>query len=303
MEKIFIVGAGAIGKALAVFLTLQKKPVVLLRASVDSSAGTEDPIEIELADGSTVKTSVSISSINHFQSLEGIIILTNKAFGNTDIASKLKGKLGQSPIVVLQNGLNVEEPFLNDFSGVYRCVLFATSQVISPDKVRFKPVSVSPVGIIKGDRSELDRIVEHIDSVYFKFGATDAIQTVIWKKVIANCVFNSICPLIDADNGIFHKNSEALNLAKLVTAECSAIARTRGIDLKENEIIETILMISKSSDGQLISTLQDIRNGRQTEIDNLNSAIVKIAEKLNLSHLVQTTDMLGRLIRLKSIPG
>lgn len=61
-----------------------------------------------------------------------------------------------------------------------------------------------------------------------------------------------------------------------------------------------MLAISRSSDGQLISTLQDINNKRPTEIDMLNLEIVGIAEKLSAENLVTETRLLGELTAIKS---
>ncbi|HEY0656253.1 MAG TPA: 2-dehydropantoate 2-reductase [Chryseosolibacter sp.] len=300
MEKIFILGAGAIGKALAVFLTMEKREVVLLRASTDNIASATETINVERADGQRLTSEVAIHSLRQYKRLDGLVVITSKAFGNTELAERLKEKTGDSPLVILQNGLHVEQPFLNYFPGVYRCVLFATSQLINSDQIRFKPVSSSPIGIVKGSPEELAQTVRLLDSENFHFHISDKIQETVWKKVIANCVFNSICPLLDIDNGIFHRNSEALNLAREIVNECTTIAKAGGVVLDTEEILATITLISRSSDGQLISTLQDIRSGRETEIESLNLAIVKLAAELNLENAVPLTKMLGHLIKLKS---
>ena len=146
----------------------------------------------------------------------------------------------------------------------------------------------------------LNSIVEQLDSSNFPFKAEPNIQTVIWKKAIANSVFNSICPLLEVDNGIFHRDKDALEMAKRVIIECISISRETGISLSAHEVVESLLLISKSSDGQLISTLQDIRNGRKTEIETLNFEIVKIATKLGKEDLVKETKLLGELVRMKS---
>jgi 2-dehydropantoate 2-reductase len=300
MEKIFIIGAGAIGRALAVFLKQEGRDVVILRGSVDNLKSYEETIEVIVSDGSILQSTIEVSTLSNYQKIDGIIVLTNKSFGNTSLANDLKNKTGDSPLVVLQNGLNVEHPFLDSFSNVYRCVLFATSQVISHTALRFKPVSPSPIGIIKGSLIELNRVVAGLDTANFRFRSEENIQQLIWKKVIANCVFNSICPLLDADNGIFHRNAETLALAKQVIDECISIAKAVGINLTTSDVIETVLLISKSSDGQLISTLQDIKNKRPTEIESLNFAVSNVARQLNLANLVPVTSMLGELTRLKS---
>jgi len=71
-------------------------------------------------------------------------------------------------------------------------------------------------------------------------------------------------------------------------------------DLEADEVVERLLLISKSSDGQLISTLQDINNKRPTEIETLNFEIVNIARRLNKENAVAETKLLGELTRLKS---
>lgn len=300
-KAIYIIGTGSIGKALAVFLKLDNKNVILIRGSVDGKLVENKSFQVELSDKTILEASIEVSTLSNFSKLDGIIVLTNKSFGNENISRAIKGKISDSPIVVLQNGLGVEQPFIdNGFSQIYRCVLFATSQAISQTVLRFKPVSVSPIGKIKGNGTNLNNIVEQLDNPNFHFKAVTEIQTIIWKKAIANSVFNSVCPLLDIDNGIFHRNETALAIAKRVIQECIAIANETGISLSAEEVLESLLMISKSSDGQLISTLQDIKNKRKTEIETLNFSIVDIAKKLNKEAIVTETKLLGQLTKLKS---
>ncbi len=63
---------------------------------------------------------------------------------------------------------------------------------------------------------------------------------------------------------------------------------------------ESLLQISRSSDGQLISTYQDILNKRETEIGTLNLEIAAIAKKWNKQNDIRETCLLGELTLLKS---
>ena len=205
-ERVYIVGAGAIGKALAVFLTSNGKEVILIRGSVDN--GTEEIVSFEVMsnNNTTVKADVLTSTFSQQKKIDGVVVLTNKSFGNASVAAALKEKIGTSPIVIMQNGLNIEEPFLNDqFEHIYRCVLFATSQSITDRAVRFKPVALSAIGNVKGSGSHLKQIVAYLNTGEFGFQAVTNIHPVIWKKVIANCVFKSICPLLDTNNLIYNR--------------------------------------------------------------------------------------------------
>jgi len=65
-------------------------------------------------------------------------------------------------------------------------------------------------------------------------------------------------------------------------------------------VMQQILTISRGSEGQLISTSQDINNGRETEIDFFNLAIARIAEYAVPKLDVATTRVLGEMVKIKS---
>jgi 2-dehydropantoate 2-reductase len=298
---IYIVGAGAIGKVLAVCLTLANRAVTLLRGSVDDERPHAQTLQVVLTDGTQLQARVEVSTLSHFTKLDGLLVLTNKSYGNPLLAQALRAKAPHSPVVLLQNGLGIEQVFVDQgFTDVYRGVLFVTSQAISAHRLRFKPVSVSPIGTIQGNAPALDAVVAQLDTPHFRFQAQAGIQAVIWKKAIVNSVFNSICPLLEIDNGIFHRQQGVLAMARRVVRECVAVANQQGMGLTEEEVLASLLAISRASDGQLISTLQDIRNKRRTEIDTLNLAIAGIATTLGREDLVKETRLLGELTKWKS---
>ena len=91
-----------------------------------------------------------------------------------------------------------------------------------------------------------------------------------------------------------------LELGIGIIQEGIAIAMLKGIRLNENDVIEQLLQISKASDGQLISTLQDMIANRPTEIETLNLAIARMGCDLGKENLVQANALLGKLIWWKS---
>ena len=301
-HTIYIVGAGAIGKALAVFLKAEGKHVIIIRGSTDDHEDHVEEIKVQLFSGETISAAVRVTTLRNLDSpADGIIVMTNKSFGNTHLAEKLKLKTVDQPVIILQNGLGVEAPFIvSGFKQIYRCVLFATSQTLGAKEIRFKPVAASPIGIVIGEEIVLSSIVAELNTKYFEFRAEADIQPVIWTKTIVNCVFNSICPLMETDNGVFHRNKEVQEIASRLIKECLVIARAEGIRLSFKQVLSTLLNISKLSDGQLISTYQDILNNRPTEIETMNFAIVKIADRLNKGRSVSNIRLLGELIRYRS---
>jgi 2-dehydropantoate 2-reductase len=73
------------------------------------------------------------------------------------------------------------------------------------------------------------------------------------------------------------------------------------LGISERELMDQIRRISKASDGQLISTLQDIKNGRQTEIESLNLEIARVGSAMRPELLLPKTEMLGKMILVKAV--
>src|ERR1700744_3415415 len=166
MEKpVYIFGAGAIGKALAVFLQLEGRQVVLIRGSVDDGKRSLQSFSVTLEER-TLQANIEVNTLSYLQELDGPIVIAVKSFGNEQLARQLKSKTGNSPVVLLQNGLEVEQPFIDhDFPELYRCVLFVTSQVNDDNTLRFKPVSDCPIGPIKGSGVYLKQVTEKLSKL------------------------------------------------------------------------------------------------------------------------------------------
>ena len=280
-RPIYIIGAGAVGRALAVFLQNEKRKVILVRGSSNEASPTTESIKVVHANGLELEASIDITSFDHVARLDGIVLVAVKAFANLELAQKLQSKSGRFSIVLLQNGLNVERAF-QSFDRLYRCVLFSSSQVREDGVLSFKPAADSPIGIVRGTEMELASITTAISTDNFSFKTDSDIQKVAWEKTIINCAFNSICPLLEQDNGIFQRDQKARALALKVLDECISVARKLHIKLDRQALEEKLMLISRTSEGQLISTYVDLLKNRRTEIDSLNLEIARIAEELGV---------------------
>lgn len=127
LNRIYIVGCGAIGKALAVFLKLAGREAILVRGSVDDGSRTCRTLAVELPGDITLSCSIDIVTISILDNMEGLVVFASKSFGNNRLATVLRRKTGRSPIVILQNGLGIEQPFIAaGYPEICRCVLFVT---------------------------------------------------------------------------------------------------------------------------------------------------------------------------------
>jgi 2-dehydropantoate 2-reductase len=299
-DKIYVLGCGAIGLTLAACLVNAGRNVVAVRTSKSDVAPGEINITVRGAERE-LKVLVETISLVRLKMLDGIAVVTTKSYANKAIATTLVKKGFSGPIVILQNGLGVENPFIESgFTGIYRCVLYATAQIISENEVTFRSIASCPIGIVQGNKIDLAKCVNLLMASHFPFHAEDNIQHDIWKKAIINSVFNSICPLLEVDNGIFVRDEKVAQLAKEIVGECLVLAEAKGVSLAEPELMEQILRISNGSAGVLISTLQDIRNGRETEIESLNLEMAQMTSFIKPQIALTRTEFLGKMVLAKS---
>lgn len=299
-HAVHVVGCGAVGMALVASLVEDGRRAVAVRTI--NAAAPRETVSLRLQDGADRLTvSVETVGLSTLDRLEGIVAVTAKAYANRAIAAELNTKGVRGPLVVLQNGVGVETPFLDlHVPDVYRCVLYVTSQTTPDGTLRFRAIKSSPIGILRGTEAGLASAVQAVSTTRWPFHAKREIQREIWKKAIINATFNSICPLLETDNGVFARDPAVAQLASDVVAECLVLTDRLGLRLTREDLMDQILQISRTSDGQLISTLQDIRHGRETEIEFLNMAIGRTAAAQQPRIDLPKTELLGRMVLAKA---
>ncbi len=301
---IWICGGGAVGMALAAHLARRGdgESVTLIRCSHPALPPRERLVTVHDGRGGGWSAPVRTTSLQAVNKPAGLLVITAKNHANSFLARALREKQARGAVVLLQNGLGVEKSFVEaGFPEIYRGVLYVTAQREIGGRHIFRSIASSPVGIIRGRESALAACVTALDSPGFPFHAEENIEREAWAKSIINAVFNSLCPLLDTDNGVFAREMVARSLAAEIVAECVSLAEHRGIPLQESNIMERLLQISRGGEGMLISTLQDIRSGRETEIESLNLAFARIAAADHIETMVATTTILGRLVLAKSL--
>lgn len=299
MEPIYILGGGAVGLPLAAFLAHAGRNVVAVRTSTPDLPLSKRLIKVELGTD-RLDVEVESASLAQLPHLNGTLVITAKAYANASIAAELLRKHATGPVVLLQNGLAVERPFVEaGFADIYRCVLYLTSQTRAENAFTFRSITSCPIGTVRGNPDLVPRLVETLSTPGLTFHADSQIERQVWKKAFVNCVFNSICPLLDVDNGIFARDPEVAKLAAELIEECVSLSDRMGLGLTAAELMQQIMLISSNSK-QLISTLQDLRNGRPTEIESLNLEIARVARSQEPPVPVSRVELLGRMILAKS---
>jgi 2-dehydropantoate 2-reductase len=299
MRPTLILGGGAVGSALAAFLAKAGRKVCLVRCNSECLPLQYVDITVDNEE-SCLTASVPCISLDQVEMKDALIVVTAKSVANESLAQVMKARSFQGPLCVLQNGLHVENPFLQvGITELYRGVLYVTGKKVGEQRVLLRAIQSSLVGVIAGSENGLTECIEQIDTELMPFSVTKNIQECVWEKTIVNCAFNSICALLEVDNGVFSRNPSCMKMAESVVHECIQVANREGVSLQKESVMQKIMRVSMGS-RHPISTLQDIRRRVQTEIESLNLAVARAAENLCPAVPVPVTRLLGELVQQKS---
>jgi 2-dehydropantoate 2-reductase len=90
---------------------------------------------------------------------------------------------------------------------------------------------------------------------------------------------NQASAVLRASYGIFQTSPDARALMVSLMQEVVAVAQKIGIDLRPNDVDEWNAVLSRLSPGGKTSMLQDIEDGRKTEVEIFADRVVSLGEK------------------------
>jgi 2-dehydropantoate 2-reductase len=298
--KITIAGAGAMGCRFGAALASAGHEVLLLD-------GWREHVEAISARGLRVSDERGTGVIAIRAALfpaesdpAGLVIVFAKATATARVAAASAKAIGPDTLVLtLQNGLGNIEALL---SYVPRDRLLAGTttlgtELIGPGHVRALGSGETVLGAL-GPISHAERTVATLAAAGIAARVAADPLAVIWAKVAFNCVMNSLCTIASIPVSALALYPGFGELAGTILGEVAAVAAAEGVHVDTGAALA--LMRAQfdpaASGNHLASTLQDLLNGRPTEIAHLNGAIASRAAGHGIPAPVNT--LITELVRL-----
>jgi 2-dehydropantoate 2-reductase len=224
-----------------------------------------------------------------------LVMICVKSYDTAVAVGGLPRELAEDcAVLTLQNGLgNVEliaERFGAERSYAGTTALGAT--LLGPGQVRHSGQGVTTVGRFKGAPDErVDKIVELLNDAGFETHAVTDVTVALWTKVVVNAAINPLTALTGVRNGRLVEMPEARELLARVVRECAEVARTQGVT---DDPLPRVEEICRKTAQNVSSMLQDILRGKRPEIDSINAAVVREAERQGIPAPVN--EALARLV-------
>ncbi|MCC7357975.1 MAG: ketopantoate reductase family protein [Anaerolineales bacterium] len=211
-----------------------------------------------------------------------------KTWQTATVAAALPGYLAPDGLALtLQNGLgNVE------LLGPRACLGVTTlgATLLGPGQVR-------PGGEGVTRMAAPAWVAELLNAAGLEAAAVAAAQVdgLLWGKLAVNCGINALTALLRVPNGALLDRPDAVALLNAAAEECAAVAAAQGIALPYADAAGAARAVAQRTAANRSSMFQDILRGAPTEIEAINGAVARTAERLGQPAPVNT--VLARLVR------
>jgi len=204
------------------------------------------------------------------------------------VASTLGGRFPQAMLMTVQNGLGAEEVVRRHGEWpLISAITFMSGTRHSDTEVGYVLDTETWLGPYESTPFErAEEIARLIVSSGLKAQAFADLRPAQWSKLIFNATVNGVAALTALPHDShFAVDEETTDLGPLVRAlmeEGTAIAAAAGIELHDDPW-EMNVLATKRGSAHRPSMLEDIKARRSTEVESINGALVREAERVGVS--------------------
>ncbi len=286
--KVSVVGPGALGCLFAAILGRAGHQVWLLDHRAERArAIAAQGIELHDQQGSRivpVQATVDPDRIGLVQ----LVFLCVKSDAVVSAARNVLPILGTDGLLIaLQNGIAHHARLADVLHQPWALGITAQgANLLGPGVVRHGGSGQTSLGFLeKVDESAKRRLEEAaalLNSVGIETVICPDILATAWHKLIVNAGINALTALEDCANGELLRHPAALATLTAAVREVAQVAEALGIKIVSDPVAMTVGVCRETADN-ISSMLQDIRQGRHTEIEAINGMIVRQAATLGIS--------------------
>ena len=279
--KIAFIGAGAIGGLFGGLLHNSGHEVIFVEREHKIPKLISNGLKLEMPDSSTITIKAVFKA-----SLEGLkdlnlCVIAVKAYDTSSAARRIAKANLRCPVILLQNGLGVEEEAENVLNrAVARGVTNCGAMVEEIGIVKVKGIAKTLLGAKSEDLlNACSEFADALKEAGLPAEVTKNIEGAVWTKAIINSSINPLGTLLNMRNGELLENEHTKTLMAMVAAESWKVALSLKIKLEIDDPIEEVFKVAKATYNNKNSMLMDILRGKRTEVDYINGAIWRLSAK------------------------
>lgn len=307
--NVLVFGLGALGAVYSCFLKEKGHRVVGLAREPVVKVISEQGVKVTGIWGEhAAELDEVVSGLEQIQdSAFDLVLLPVKSFATEDAARQIAKVLSPDTyVLLLQNGYGNFEAaakYIPEEKLILGRVIFgAETMAYGVSKVTVIADDVvlgSPKKLI--DMQVLENFARTFREVGIPTRASEQVMKYVWSKIIYNSALNPLGAILEVSYGELAEVKESKQLMDRIIREIftllSAMQQETMWPDAEAYLQDFYGKLVPATASHHASMLQDIQNGKRTEIDALNGAVVELGKKYRVSTPVN--EMITMLVKAK----
>lgn len=293
--RALIYGCGAVGLGIASCLLKSKDQVdIIARENTVSALRQHGLIRTGIwgdyhAEPAAFVSYTSLSEIK--AGTYDYILVCTKSFDSSRAAKDISQNdrlFGEKTrIVLFQNGWSNAEAFSSFFKPemIYNARVITGFSRLKDNEVTITvhADSIHIGSLFSSDLVCIESLCQSIDKGGIPCEATGSIEQDLWAKMLYNCALNPLGAILDVPYGVLAEKESARIIMKGIVEEVFDVMKAAGYEThwqSPKDFLEVFYkkLVPDTAEHKS-STLQDILAKKRTEIDALNGAVIRLAEK------------------------
>ncbi len=287
-----IAGAGSIGSLLAAHLARVADVTVLTRREEHAAALREHGLRVSGRGDFTAQLEATADPARLPEDAE-LAILACKGTDLEPLAAALEGTLPGATVMTIQNGLGAEDVVAAHGEWpVLSAVTFMSGTRHGDAHVEYVLDTATWIGPYRGtNESDARRVAELLEAGGLKAEAFGDLRPAQWSKLVFNATVNGVAALTGLPHDFhFAQTEEPSDLGHLVrdlVDEGKGVAAAAGVELHDDPW-EMNVLATQRGHRHFPSMLEDVEARRPTELESINGALVREAERVAVRVPLQT---------------
>ena len=276
IQRWHILGAGAMGRLFACkLLRLGLEPVLLMRAG----SSRRETLALRF-DGREEAYHCDAIGLPELQasSIEGLLVTTKANHALAAVQSCRAAITPGAPVILLHNGMGVLEALAG--SGLH-LLAGTTTEGAYLDATTLVHAGLGET-VIGREGDSAPQWLKPFSESAERISWTSEIDNALWKKLLINCAINPLTALHRCRNGTLVDNPVLRAEMELLCEELAAVSAARGNARGASCALDWALSVVQRTAANQSSMLQDVLQGRETEIRYITGYLVAEAKRLGV---------------------
>ncbi|MEX2088847.1 MAG: 2-dehydropantoate 2-reductase [Bacteroidota bacterium] len=279
--RIAILGTGGAGGYFGAQLARGGLDVVFIARGEHLKAIRSNGLHVETTKGEIIIQPAQVTDDPRVVGIVDAVIVGVKSWQVSGVAALIQPMLGSDTCVVpLQNGVEASSQLAAVLGArhVLSGVCLTISMVASPGRIRsLGETHLMKIGEMDNRPStrvkRLQRAFEHAG---VKVDVPLDINVALWEKFLLVVSFGGVGSVTRAPIGVIRTVPETRRMLEQCMSEILAVANARGISLSDGVVEKSMAFLDSLPEGGTTSLQRDLSNGRPSELEALNGAVVRL---------------------------